>query len=125
MALSDVALPGDDWRISLVVYAAIRVPALVGMLSRRWRGGIAAVGAVMVSCSLFFFAASNFAVWAFSGMYPLDFAGLTAVLRRGAAVPGEDRDGRSVLDRGAVRRRLGLVQNGRAGARARALLARS
>ena len=25
----------------------------------------------MLSCSLIFFAATNFAVWAFSGMYPL------------------------------------------------------
>ena len=46
------------------------------MLSRRWPG-IAATVAVMVPCSLFFFVASNFAVWAFSGMYSLDFAGLT------------------------------------------------
>jgi hypothetical protein len=75
MALSDAALPVDDWRISLVVFAAIAVPALVGMLSRRWNGA-AAIVAAMVSCSLFFFAASNFAVWAFSGIYPLDLQGL-------------------------------------------------
>jgi hypothetical protein len=57
MALSDAALPGDDWRISLVVFAAIAVPALAGMLARRWSGAVAIVAA-MVSCSLFFFAAS-------------------------------------------------------------------
>ena len=64
-ALSDTALPVDDWRISLVVFAAIAVPALVGMLSRRWNRAIAIVAA-MVSCPLLFFVASNFAVWAFS-----------------------------------------------------------
>jgi hypothetical protein len=30
----------------------------------------------MISCSLAFFALSNFAVWAFSGMYPLTAQGL-------------------------------------------------
>ena len=38
-----------------------------------------------MACSLIFFAATNFAVWAFSGMYSLDMAGLVAVLR--AALP--------------------------------------
>jgi len=75
MALSGTALAGDDWRISLIVYAAITIPALAGMLSRRYPG--VAVVAAMVPCSLIFFAASNFAVWAFSGMYPLDLSGLT------------------------------------------------
>ncbi len=76
MALSGFGLAGDDWRISLVVYAAISVPALAGMLTRRWSGAVT-IGATMVSCSLIFFAASNLAVWAFSGMYSLDLQGLT------------------------------------------------
>ena len=76
MGLSALALGPEDWRISLVITLAISLPAFVGIVSRRWPG-IAATAAVMVSCSLFFFAASNFAVWAFSGMYSLDFAGLT------------------------------------------------
>lgn len=76
MLLSSLAMGPDDWRIALIVYAAISLPAVAGMLSRRF-SGIAPTAAVMVSCSLFFFAASNFAVWAFSGMYSLDFAGLT------------------------------------------------
>jgi hypothetical protein len=76
MALSGVALAGDDWRITLVVYAAIALPAIAGMLSRRYPGAVAVV-ASMVSCSLIFFAASNLAVWAFSGMYTLDLSGLT------------------------------------------------
>ena len=76
MLLSSLAMGPDDWRIALIVYAAISLPAVAGMLSRRF-SGIAPTAAVMVSCSLFFFAASNFAVWAFSGMYSLNFAGLT------------------------------------------------
>ncbi|MBI4366282.1 MAG: hypothetical protein HY543_05635 [Deltaproteobacteria bacterium] len=75
MALSDMALPADDWRITLVVFAAIAVPALVGMLSRQWSGAVV-IAASLVSCSLFFFAASNFAVWAFGGLYPHSLQGL-------------------------------------------------
>jgi hypothetical protein len=76
MVLSALALGPDDWRISLIVTLAISLPALVGIVSRHWPG-IAATVAVMVPCSLAFFAISNFSVWAFSGMYSLDFAGLT------------------------------------------------
>ena len=75
MALSGMALAGDDWRISLVVYAALALPALAGMLSRRYRGA-GAIVATMVSCSLIFFVTTNFAVWLFGGLYPLDLQGL-------------------------------------------------
>ncbi len=77
MALSGFGLAGDDWRVSLVVYAAIALPALAGMVSRRWRGALPIV-ATMLSCSLIFFVSTNFAVWAFSGIYPLTMQGLTA-----------------------------------------------
>jgi hypothetical protein len=77
MALSGFGLADDDWRISLVVYAAIALPALAGMVSRRWRGALPIV-ATMLSCSLVFFVTTNFAVWAFSGIYPLTMQGLTA-----------------------------------------------
>jgi Family of unknown function (DUF6580) len=73
--LSNFMLATDDWRVALVVYAAIALPALAGMATRRWRG-IVPVAATMVSCSLIFFAATNFAVWAFNGMYPMNFQGL-------------------------------------------------
>jgi len=76
MALTGPALGADDWRISMIVYAAIAVPALLGMVSRRWHGALPVVGTMLVS-SLVFFALSNAAVWAFSGMYPLTMAGLT------------------------------------------------
>ena len=74
--LSNVTLAGDDWRITLVVCLAVTLPAFAGMLARRWRGAMPVVVA-MVSCSLIFFVATNFAVWAFSGIYPLTLEGLT------------------------------------------------
>ena len=74
--LSNVALAGDDWRITLVVCAAITLPAFAGMLIRRWPGAVPVIAA-MLSCSLIFFVTTNFAVWAFSGMYPLTWQGLT------------------------------------------------
>jgi len=73
--LSNVTLAGDDWRITLVVCLAVTLPAFAGMLARRWRGAMPVVVA-MVSCSLIFFVATNFAVWAFSGIYPLTLEGL-------------------------------------------------
>jgi len=73
--LSDIALTGDDWRVMLVVSAAVTLPALAGMLSRRWHGAVPVVAA-MVSCSLIFFVTTNFAVWAFNGMYPMTWQGL-------------------------------------------------
>ena len=74
--LSNVALAGDDWRVTVVVCLATILPAFAGMLTRRWPGALPVVVAV-VSCSLIFFVATNLAVWAFSGMYPLTWQGLT------------------------------------------------
>jgi hypothetical protein len=75
VALSNLALAGDDWRITLMVCAAMTLPAFAGMLTRRWRGAVPVVAA-MLSCSLIFFVATNFAVWLFSGIYLLDLQGL-------------------------------------------------
>ena len=76
MALSAMTMGPDDWRIALVVYLALALPALAGTLSRRWQGA-SAVAAAMLPCSLAFFVLSNFAVWAFGGLYSLDWHGLT------------------------------------------------
>ena len=76
MILSDVALPGEDWRVQAVGFAAIAIPAVAGIATRRW-GGFLPTFAVIVGSSLLFFALSNFAVWAFNGMYPMTAAGLT------------------------------------------------
>ena len=36
MALSDLFIGGDDWRIRVVVYAALTLPAVAGILMRRF-----------------------------------------------------------------------------------------
>ena len=74
MLASDLILGGYDWRVMGVVYAALALPALLGRWGRA-RGAIVLVP-LAVSSSLFFFATTNLAVWAFSGMYTHDFAGL-------------------------------------------------
>jgi hypothetical protein len=76
MILSDVALPGEDWRIQAVGFAAIAIPAILGIATRRWNTVLPTIATVVVS-SFLFFLLSNGAVWAFSGMYPLNLAGLT------------------------------------------------
>lgn len=76
MALSSLALAPEDWRVLFITYIAITLPAFAGMATRNWRGALPTAG-VMVACSIAFFVLSNLAVWAFSGMYTLDLAGLT------------------------------------------------
>ena len=76
MILSDMALPGEDWRIQAVGFVAIAIPAIAGMATRRWRGVVPVV-ATIIPCSVLFFLLSNGAVWTFSGMYPLSLSGLT------------------------------------------------
>jgi hypothetical protein len=74
MLASDFVLGGYDWRIIAVVYAALALPALLGRWGRA-RGAIV-LAPLALSSSLFFFATTNLAVWAFSGMYTHDLAGL-------------------------------------------------
>ncbi|MGE5441568.1 MAG: DUF6580 family putative transport protein [Bacteroidota bacterium] len=75
LALSDAVIGFDDWRMASVVYAALALPAVAGILGRR-HGAARVVVPAALACSLIFFAATNLAVWAFSGMYSLDMAGL-------------------------------------------------
>jgi hypothetical protein len=77
LLLSDLVLGFYDWRVMAAVYAAMILPAAAGMLARRYRLSWVIVPAVL-ACSLIFFAVTNFAVWAFSGLYSLDMAGLAA-----------------------------------------------
>ena len=48
-----------------VVYAALALPAVIGMLARGQRVWPVAIGGALAS-SLIFYATTNFAVWAFS-----------------------------------------------------------
>jgi hypothetical protein len=75
MLLSDSLLGFYDWRVMAVVYISASLPAAVGVLTGRSRAPFLLIP-VILSCSLTFFAATNFAVWAFSGMYPPDVEGL-------------------------------------------------
>jgi hypothetical protein len=86
--LSNVALPGDDGRVLLVVVGALCVPALLGIVVRRWRGAMPTVAA-MVASSVVFFLATNFAVWAFQDLYPRTLQGLAQCYV--AALPFLDR----------------------------------
>jgi len=88
MVLSDAGLPGEDWRIQAVGFVAIAIPALAGILTRRWRGVLPVVFTIVPS-SILFFMLSNGAVWAFSGMYPLTWQGLVQCYV--AAVPFLDK----------------------------------
>jgi hypothetical protein len=75
MVLSDAIIGFDSLRMEVIIYGCMLLPAVVGIASRRI-GGPAVVVAAMLSCSLFFFAATNFAVWAFGSLYPHTLAGL-------------------------------------------------
>ena len=75
MLIGDMIMGFYDWRVMAVVYAALTLPALAGILARRFRAARVVIP-IVVASSLIFFAATNFAVWAFSGMYTLDMAGL-------------------------------------------------
>src|SRR5262249_15142874 len=75
MLVSDLLVGAYDWRIMSVVYAALALPALLGMWGRAWRP-VVVLAPLVLSSSLVFFATTNFAVWAFSGMYAHDLHGL-------------------------------------------------
>jgi hypothetical protein len=74
MFVSDLVLGWHDWRVTGVVYAALALPALLGMWARA-RSAIL-LAPLALGSSLFFFASTNFAVWASSGMYAHDLDGL-------------------------------------------------
>jgi hypothetical protein len=76
MLVGDAVLGFYDWRVMSVVYVAFALPAIAGWLTRRWRAPLVFVPAIL-SCSLLFFVVTNFAVWAFEGIYPPNVEGLT------------------------------------------------
>jgi hypothetical protein len=75
MLVGDAIVGFYDWRVIAVVYAALMLPALAGILARRHRT-LPIIVLTVLACSLIFFATTNLAVWAFSGMYSADTAGL-------------------------------------------------
>lgn len=75
LVISDAVLGYDIRPTRAIIYALFLLPALIGYLPTRLRSpGMFAP--VIVSYSLLFFVVTNFAVWAFSTMYPHTWAGL-------------------------------------------------
>lgn len=83
MLASDVLIGFYDWRLMLVVYAALAAPALLGGWLRA-RLGPGRLIAASLAGSTFFFVVTNFAVW-MGGAYGLTWSGLAACYI--AAVP--------------------------------------
>jgi len=75
MVFSDLIMGFEDWRIRVVIYAALVLPVILGIWGQRFRPVLALLPLALTS-SLLFFVVSNFAVWVFSGMYTFDLAGL-------------------------------------------------
>lgn len=75
MALSDALIGFGDWRVMGVVYGCLALPALSALLPRRVRSA-SLIASLAVISSLVFFAATNLAVWAFSGLYAPTLEGL-------------------------------------------------
>jgi hypothetical protein len=74
---SDAVLGFYDWRVMSVVYVSLALPATIGMLAKHVRVSRMLVPAALTG-SLLFFVTTNFAVWAFSGMYPQTMDSLIA-----------------------------------------------
>ena len=118
LLIGDAIMGFYHWQVMAVVYAALTLPAVAGILTRHVRASRVVVPTVL-ACSLIFFVTTNFAVWAWSGLYSADMAGLIQCYVDGPAVPEIHHRRRSVLGRGAVRRRLAGAAPDRADARAR------
>jgi hypothetical protein len=77
LAVSDSIMGFYDWRVMLVVYAASVLPAAMAIYASPLRS-VAVLLSLTLASSVVFFLATNFAVWAFDGIYTQDLAGLGA-----------------------------------------------
>jgi Family of unknown function (DUF6580) len=75
LLIGDAIMGFYHWQVMAVVYAALTLPAVAGILARHLRASRVVVPTVL-ACSLIFFVATNFAVWAWSGIYSADMAGV-------------------------------------------------
>lgn len=75
MLVSDLFIGFYEWKIMLVVYAALSFPILFGELLRR-RLQVTTVAASSLAASVVFFTTTNFAVWFFGSMYSHGLKGL-------------------------------------------------
>lgn len=75
MFLTDLAIGFYDTKLMVVVYGSFLLYAVFGMLVRN-RTSIGSVTLATLSGSLSFYLITNFAVWAFSTVYPATLQGL-------------------------------------------------
>ncbi|MBX9827533.1 MAG: hypothetical protein K2Z80_15790 [Xanthobacteraceae bacterium] len=75
LLVSDALLGGYGWQMMAVVYGALALPAVIGMVARTARVAYVAIGGALAA-SLIFYVTTNFAVWALSGLYTPDLKGL-------------------------------------------------
>lgn len=81
LAISDVLLaPHDSWPVLISVHVMMIVPLLIGRSARNTSGWQSAFrwGLCGLVPATAFFVVTNFAVWAFTGLYEKTFVGLTA-----------------------------------------------
>lgn len=84
MFFTDIFLGFYDWRLIMVVYSCFILIGLAGLLIRKQKNILTILTAALGS-SLFFFIATNLAVWLFSNWYPHNFSGL--MLNYALAIP--------------------------------------
>lgn len=75
MFVSDIFLGFYDFRLMAVVYGCFILTVFIGRLIRE-KKNILTVLTAALGMSVFFFLATNFAVWLFSHWYPHNFQGL-------------------------------------------------
>lgn len=75
MLISDIFIGFYDLRILSAVYLSFIISGILGFCLRRHRS-MSKVCGITLSASILFFLTTNFAVWLFSGMYPLTASGL-------------------------------------------------
>ncbi len=77
LLISDLFIGIYTWQIMLSVYLSFALIGLIGIWVKKRKNFPVVLGATL-SGSVLFFIVTNFAVWAFSTMYPLTLQGLSA-----------------------------------------------
>lgn len=75
MFLSDLIIGFYDWQMMIVVYSSFFLAGTIGILIQK-KKSFATIALGTLGASIFFFLATNAAVWYFGTMYSHDFSGL-------------------------------------------------
>ncbi len=79
MLVSDLFVGFYEWKVMVVVYASFFAIGLVGLLVQKYKSATWRIGTITIATltgSMLFYLTTNFAVWAFSGMYAPTLDGL-------------------------------------------------